>query len=160
MARIITFFLFLLLASGVLSRSNDISLDSLATWNGEKTIRVVSRVPDLVDETEFLALLGRLSMRGYDVKFVGAEYSGEGLVLEASETGGEVIISIKAPGSPKLLSRGISSAPQNRGRSTIFRLSPEKHWYCRQTFTLRKLKRCPFQVVEMALKFYFFQIPL
>ncbi len=115
MARIITFFLFLLLASGVLSRSNDISLDSLATWNGEKTIRVVSRVPDLVDETEFLALLGRLSMRGYDVKFVGAEYSGEGLVLEASETGGEVIISIKAPGSPKALVTGyIERATKSR----------------------------------------------
>ena len=85
MKRVLAFVVFLFVLPNALAEGYDLALDSLSEWTGNKTIRVVSNVPDLDKNTEFLALLGRLSVRGFDVNFGRSGFSDEGLVLEVLE---------------------------------------------------------------------------
>lgn len=96
MKRVLVFVAFLLTLPNAFAESYNLPLDSLSEWTGKKTINVVSNVPDLDEDSEFLALLGRLSVKGFDVNFDHSGFSDEGLVLEVLEVQDKLAISIKS----------------------------------------------------------------
>lgn len=101
--RVLVFVTFLLVLPNAFAESYNLPLDSLSEWTGEKTVSVVSNVSDLDNDTEFLALLGRLSVKGFDVNFDHPGLSGEGLILEVLEVQDKLAISIKSGDSQKYL---------------------------------------------------------
>jgi len=81
----------------------DLPLDSLSEWTGEKSVRVVSNIDGLNADTEFLALLGRLKIKGFDVTFGGSESADEGLILEVLQVSDKIAVSIKSTDSQRYL---------------------------------------------------------
>ena len=80
-------FLIFFAASNARAQGYDVPLDSLSEWTGEKSIRVVSNIEGLNTDKEFLALLGRLTVKGFDVKFGSSGPIDEGLTLEVLQIG-------------------------------------------------------------------------
>lgn len=89
--------------SGAQAQVYDLPLDSLSEWTGKKSIRVVSNIDGLSADKEFLALLGRLNIKGFDVKFGGSGSSEEGLILEVLQISDKIAVSIKSTDSQKYL---------------------------------------------------------
>ena len=58
-------FLVFFAVSGAQAQVYDLPLDSLSEWTGKKSIRVVSNIDGLSADKEFLALLGRLNIKGF-----------------------------------------------------------------------------------------------
>ncbi|WP_322003006.1 hypothetical protein [Marinobacter alexandrii] len=81
----------------------DLPLDSLSEWTGEKSVRVVSNIDGLNADTEFLALLGRLKIKGFDVTFGGSESADDGLILEVLQVSDKIAVSIKSTDSQRYL---------------------------------------------------------
>jgi hypothetical protein len=102
---------------GTIIINSHLPLDSLSEWTGKKAINVVSNVPDLDKDTEFLALLGRLSVKGFDVNFDHSEFSDEGLILEVLEVQDKIAISIKSFDSQRYL---FSTLVDQVGHATSF----------------------------------------
>ena len=75
-------FLVFFAASNAQAQGYDVPLDSLSEWTGAKSIRVVSNIESLNADKEFLSLLGRLTVKGFDVKFGSSGPADEGLTLE------------------------------------------------------------------------------
>ena len=96
-------FLVFFAVSGAQAQVYDLPLDSLSEWTGKKSIRVVSNIDGLSADKEFLALLGRLNIKGFDVKFGGSGSSEEGLILEVLQISDRIAVSIKSTDSQKYL---------------------------------------------------------
>lgn len=96
-------FLVFFAVSGAQAQGYDLPLDSLSEWTGEKSIRVVSNIDGLNADTEFLALLGRLKIKGFDVKFGGSGSADEGLTLEVLQVSDKIAVSIKSTDSQRYL---------------------------------------------------------
>ncbi len=96
-------FLVFFAVSGAQAQVYDLPLDSLSEWTGKKSIRVVSNIDGLSADKEFLALLGRLNIKGFDVKFGGSGSSEEGLILEVLQISDKIAVSIKSTDSQKYL---------------------------------------------------------
>lgn len=97
-------FLIFSAASNAQAQGYDVPLDSLSEWTGKKSIRVVSNIEDLNTDKEFLALLGRLTVKGFDVKFGSSGPIDEGLTLEVLQVRDKTALSIKSTDSQKILS--------------------------------------------------------
>ena len=109
-------FLIFFAASNAQAQGYDAPLDSLSEWTGEKSIRVVSNIEGLNTDKEFLALLGRLTVKGFDVKFGSSGPIDEGLTLEVLQVRDKTALSIKSTDSQKyFLSVLIDKANQDGG---------------------------------------------
>ena len=109
-------FLIFSAASNAQAQGYDVPLDSLSEWTGKKSIRVVSNIEDLNTDKEFLALLGRLTVNGFDVKFGSSGPIDEGLTLEVLQVRDKTALSIKSTDSQKyFLSVLIDKANQDGG---------------------------------------------
>ena len=126
MKRVLAFVVFLFVLPNALAEGYDLALDSLSEWTGNKTIRVVSNVPDLDKNTEFLALLGRLSVRGFDVDFGRSGFSDEGLVLEVLEVKDKGAVSIKSADSRTYLLSTFVDQVEQATSITDFSTSPQR----------------------------------
>jgi len=124
--RVLAFLVFLFVLPNALAEGYDLPLDSLSELTGKKAISVVSNVPDLDKDTEFLALLGRLSVRGFDVNFGRSGFSDEGLVLEVLEVNDKIAISIKSADSQKYLLSTFVDQAQQATSVTDFSTSPQR----------------------------------
>ena len=109
-------FLVFFAASNAQAQGYDVPLDSLSEWTGAKSIRVVSNIESLNADKEFLSLLGRLTVKGFDVKFGSSGPIDEGLTLEVLQVRDKTALSIKSTDSQKyFLSVLIDRANQDGG---------------------------------------------
>ena len=109
-------FLVFFAVSGAQAQGYDLPLDSLSEWAGERSIRIVSNIDGLNTDKEFLALLGRLNVEGFDVKFGDSGSTDEGLILEVLQVSDKIAVSIKSTDAQRyLLSVLIDEGDQSGG---------------------------------------------